>query len=96
MLEVFAFWARNEPAGAARRDFHAWLVGHYADSIQALRPDLSPEQSREVAVQVLTLTLGAWLTLGRSRPHLLDGSAARVKEVLLRAIDALVGVRLPW
>jgi AcrR family transcriptional regulator len=96
MLEVFAFWSRNEEAGAARRTFHAWLIGHYADSIQALRPELSPYQCREVALQVLTLTLGAWLTLGRSRPHLLDRSAARVKEALLRAVDALVGVPLPW
>jgi hypothetical protein len=45
---------------------------------------------------VLTLTLGAWLTLGRSRPHLLDRSSARVKEALLRAVDTLVGVPLPW
>jgi AcrR family transcriptional regulator len=96
MLEVFAFWARNETAGAARRDFHTWLVGHYTDSIQALRSDLSSRQCREVAVQVLTVTLGAWLTLGRSRPHLLDRSAARVKEVLLRAVESMVGVPLPW
>jgi hypothetical protein len=47
-------------------------------------------------VQVLTVTLGAWLTLGRSRPHLLDRSAARVKEVLLRAVESMVGVPLPW
>jgi AcrR family transcriptional regulator len=96
MLEVFAFWARNQQAGAARRAFHGWLIGHYADSIQALRPELSAEECREVALQVLTLTLGAWLTLGRSRPHLLDRSAARVKKTLLRAVDAIVGVPLPW
>ncbi len=96
MLEVFAFWSRNEEAGAARRTFHVWLIGHYADSIQALRPELSPYQCREVALQVLTLTLGAWLTLGRSRPHLLDRSAARVKAALLQGVDALVGVSLPW
>ena len=96
MLEVFAFWSRNEEAGAARRAFHVWLIGHYTDSIQALRPELSPLQCREIALQVLTLTLGAWLTLGSSRPHLLDRSAARVKEALLRAIDAMVGVPLAW
>jgi AcrR family transcriptional regulator len=96
MLEVFAFWARRKEAGAARHAFHAWLVGHYADAVQAMRPDLSPAQCREIAVQILTLTLGAWLTLGRSRPHLLDRSSQRVKEVLLRAVDALVGVPLPW
>lgn len=96
MLEVFAFWSRNEEAGATRRAFHVWLVGHYADSIQAMRPELSPYQCREIALQVLTLTLGAWLTLGRSRPQLLDRSGARVKEALLRAIDAMVGVSLPW
>ena len=96
MLEVFAFWARRSEARATRHEFHRWLVGHYADSVQALRPELSAEASREIAVQVLTLTLGAWLTLGRSRPHLLDRSAARVKETLLRAVDTLVGVELPW
>jgi AcrR family transcriptional regulator len=96
MLEVFAFWARRSEARLARHEFHRWLVGHYADAVQALRPELSPEACREIAVQLLTLTLGAWLTLGRSRPHLLDRSAARVKETLLHAVDALVGVRLPW
>jgi AcrR family transcriptional regulator len=96
MLEVFAFWARHEHSRAGRHAFHAWLVGHYADSIRSLRPELSDEQCREVALQVLTLTLGGWLTLGRSRPHLVDRSAARVKQILMRAVDALVGVELPW
>lgn len=96
MLEVFAFWARYEEAGAARQDFHAWLVGHYADSLQSLRPELSAVECREIGVQILTLTLGGWLTLGRSRPHLLDRSAGRVKEMLLRAVDRIVGVDLPW
>jgi AcrR family transcriptional regulator len=96
MLEVFAFWARNESAGAVRRAFHAWLVGHYTDSIRVLRPDLTQEGCRELALQLLTLSLGAWLTVGRSRPHLLDRSQARLKEVLLRAVDTLVGVELPW
>jgi AcrR family transcriptional regulator len=96
MLEVFAFWARRSEARAPRQEFHRMLVSHYADAVQALRPELPAESCREIAVQVLTLTLGAWLTLGRSRPHLLDRSAARVKETLLRAVDALVGVDLPW
>jgi AcrR family transcriptional regulator len=96
MLEVFAFWTRNEEAGAARRDFHRWMVRHYADWIRSLRPDFDDDRAKEAAFQVLTLTLGAWLTLGRSRPHLVERSQAKIKEVLMRAVDTLVGVPLPW
>jgi AcrR family transcriptional regulator len=95
MIELFAFWTRDERAGAARRDFQIWLVGHYADCIRALRPELSEPQAREQAFAVLTLTLGAWLTLGRSRPRL-EWSQSRLKEILTRAVDALVGTSLPW
>jgi AcrR family transcriptional regulator len=96
MLEVFAFWARHQEARASRHEFHGWLVGHYSDAVQVLRPELSTVECREIGFQVLTLGLGAWLTLGRSRPLLLGSDAARVKLALRRGVDALVGVRLPW
>ena len=95
MFEVFAFWARNASAGAARRGFHAWLVGHYADAIRVLRPDLSAERSRRRAAGPHP-DPRRLADAGSSRPHLLDGSQARLKEVLVHAVDALVGVELPW
>ena len=64
MLEVFAFWARLTEAGATRHEFHAWLVGHYADSVQALRPELSADAVPRDRVAGPDAHLGAWLTLG--------------------------------
>jgi AcrR family transcriptional regulator len=95
-FETFAYWARNAEAREPRQQWYVWLVGHYADLIHRLRPTLDAEDCRERGMQVLTLTLGAWVTLGRTRPVLIDKSTKRTKAALQRAVDAIVGTELPW
>jgi len=40
---------------------------------------------------VLTLILGAWVTLGRSHPHLLQDRSNAMIAALNEAIDRLIG-----
>jgi hypothetical protein len=77
-----------------RDAWYSWLVDHYVALFQQIRPELSAVQARTLAVQVLTLVLGAWMTLGRSRPKLLGRSTAEVREALLAGVEALIGVVL--
>jgi hypothetical protein len=95
-FETFAFWARDARAREGGHAWYEWLIGHYVGLIQLLQPELESEDAREYAFQILTLTLGCWLTLGRSRPALLDKSGEKARVAIQRGVDRLVGVELPW
>jgi len=90
-FEAFAHAARHPGARAERDDWYLWLADHYAALIQQIDPRLSREASEVRAYQVLTLILGAWVTLGRSRPHLLQDRSSAMIAALNEAIDLLIG-----
>jgi AcrR family transcriptional regulator len=94
IFESFAHFARNEARRRKRDAWYGWLVDHYGALLQQIRAELSAEQARTLAVQVLTMVLGAWVTLGRSRPKLIGRSTAEVREALLSGVEALIGVVL--
>ena len=94
IFESFAHFARNEASRRKRDAWYGWLVDHYVALLQQIRTELSAEQARTLAVQVLTLVLGAWITLGRSRPKLIGRSTAEVREALLSGVEVLIGVVL--
>lgn len=94
IFESFAHFARNAASRRMRDAWYGWLVDHYVALLQQIRPELSAAQARTLAVQVLTLVLGAWITLGRSRPKLIGRSTAEVREALLAGVEALIGVVL--
>jgi len=94
IFESFAHFARHAASRRPRDAWYGWLVEHYVALIHQIRPELSAAQARTLAVQVLTLVLGAWITLGRSRPKLLGRSTAEVREALLAGVEALIGVGL--
>lgn len=88
-FETFAHAARTPGARAKRDDWYLWLTGHYAALLRQLDPGLTAEAADARACQLLTLILGAWVTLGRSHPPLLGGAPA-MRAALLEAIDRLV------
>jgi len=93
-FEAFAFLARNAASRRRRDDWYAWLTEHYA----ALVADIAGVDSAEArrrAFQIVTLCLGAWLTLGKSRPDLVGRSAKVVKDALLDAVDRLLAPGSP-
>ncbi len=94
IFESFAYFARHAASRRTRDAWYGWLVAHYVALIQQIRPELSAAQARTLAVQVLTLVLGAWMTLGRARPKLLGRSTAEVREALLAGVEAVIGVVL--
>lgn len=95
-FEVYAYWARDVDARRPAHDWFEWLGAHYAELIQSISPALTPAECRERALQVITLSLGAWSTLGQTRPLLTDRAAGKVRQSLRRGVDSLIGVPLPW
>ncbi|MCP3986030.1 MAG: TetR/AcrR family transcriptional regulator [bacterium] len=89
-FESLAYWARNPEQRALRDEWYQWLHRSYAAIVQQARPDCSPAACRGKSYQLLTLTLGAWITLSTSRPNLLRKQAAGLKETLLEAARAIV------
>ena len=89
-FESLAYWARNPQQRALRDEWYQWLHRSYAAIVQRARPDCSPAACRGKSYQLLTLTLGAWITLSASRPNLLRKQAAGLKQILLEAARAIV------
>lgn len=89
-FESLAYWARHPEQRALRDEWYRWLHRSYAAIIQRARPDCSPAACSARSYQLLTLTLGAWITLSASRPPLLRKQAAGLKQTLLDAVRAIV------
>jgi len=89
-FESLAYWARNPQQRALRDEWYQWLHQSYATNVRRARPDCSLGACRAKSYQVLTLTLGAWITLSTSRPNLLRKQADGLKQTLLEAVRAIV------
>jgi AcrR family transcriptional regulator len=88
-FEAFAFLSRNDALRRRRDEWYAWLIDHYAALVGEIT-GRDAEDARACAFQILTLCLGAWITLGQSRPDLVGKSTKAVKRVVLEGIDALL------
>jgi AcrR family transcriptional regulator len=95
-FEVYAHWARDAEARKPAHEWFAWLASHYAELIRLIRPTLSRVECGERALQIITLCLGAWITLAETRPLVTDRAAGKVRRGLQRGVDSLVGAALPW
>jgi len=89
-LEGFAFLTRHPEDRAARDEWYRWLSEHYAALIAQLRPELPLQDCRVRAFQILTVCLGAWFTLGASRPKLTDRATDQLKRDLLDAVQRIL------
>lgn len=78
-LESFAHYLRNPELSERQSAWYHWIVGHYAALLGAIRPDLDETARQGRALALLTMGVGGWVTLGRSRPDwpALPGDAAR-------------------
>lgn len=88
-FEAFAYLARNADSRRRRDDWYAWLTDHYAALVADIA-GVDAADARRRAFQIVTLCLGAWVTLGKSRPDLVGKSAKAVKDALFDAIDRLL------
>ena len=95
-FEVYAHWARDADARKPAHEWFAWLASHYAELIRMIRPTLASPECGERALQIITLCLGAWITLSQTRPLLTERATVKVRRSLQRGVDSLVGTALPW
>ena len=93
-FESFAHLARHRASRNDRDAWYRWLTEHYAALLLQIRPTLAKAEARAIALQILTLTLGAWITLGRTRPELIGASGATVRAALIAGVESLVGASL--
>lgn len=89
-LGSFAHYLYNPTQLTRQSGWYHWIVGHYATLLAAIRPDLDEATRQGRALAILTMSIGAWVTIGRSRPQwpALGGSAAL--DALLAAIEHLI------
>ena len=89
-FERFAYLAREDEDRTMQDEWYGFLTGHYAGLLRQINPDASARACEFQAFHIVTLCLGAWMTLGRSHPDLLHERAEAVQDRLLEAIDGLL------
>lgn len=89
-FEHYAHMTRDGSDRAVRDEWYSWLLQHYAVLIQQVNTKLSKEDCETRAYQIITLCLGAWITLGKSRPRLIKGTAEQLKVRLSSLVDQLI------
>ena len=89
-FEEFAYLVRNEADRQIRDEWYAFLLEHYTALLQQIAPQANRDACESRGFQILTLCLGAWMTLGRSRPCLTDRQPHTLKEELLGMIREIV------
>lgn len=89
-LGSFAHYLYNPELLARQSSWYHWIAGHYAALLGVIRPELDEATRHGRALAILTMSIGAWVTIGRSRPQwpALDGHDA--KDALLDAIAQLI------
>lgn len=66
------------------------LERHYVGLIEQIHPEWDRQQCTDGSLQVLTLILGGWVTMGSSRPVYRRRSRTSLKSMLLCGIERLI------
>lgn len=91
-FEVLALVSRDPQIRRSRDAWYLSLTDAYATLIQEMAPELDFAESERRALQLLTLVLGSWMTMGRSRPYFLDDRSETLKATLFDAVEKIVGL----
>lgn len=89
-FETMAFWRRNPQYGEIRDRWYENMCRCYQQLIQQMHPDWAEPRCVEAAFQVLTLTLGGWVTAGHSRPIYKERTQEELTTTLLRGVERLI------
>ena len=89
-LGSFAHYLYNPELLARQSNWYHWIAGHYAALLAAIRPELDEETRHGRALAILTMCIGAWVTVGRSRPDWPTLPDARASDALLETIRCLI------
>jgi len=89
-LQSFAHYLYNPDLLSRQSSWYHWITGHYAALLGAIRPELDETSRHARALAVLTMCIGAWITVGRSRPAWPALPDEKTKTALLAAIELLI------
>jgi len=89
-LESFAHYLHKPDLFARQSHWYHWMAGHYAALLGAIRPDLNEGERQGRALAILTMSVGAWVTIGRSRPDWPGLPGDTASAGLLAAIEHLI------
>jgi AcrR family transcriptional regulator len=89
-LQSFAHYLYNPELLARQSSWYHWIAGHYAALLGTIRPELDDLSRQGRALALLTLSIGAWVTLGRSRPPWPALPPEGANAALIAAIEHLI------
>lgn len=89
-LQSFAHYLFSPDLLARQSAWYHWITGHYAALLAAIRPDLDESACNGRALAMLTLCIGSWITIGRSRPPSPALPGATAVAALRQAIGHLI------
>lgn len=89
-LRSFAHYVDNPDLLARQSGWYHWITGHYAALLAAIRPELDDQTRHGRALAILTMSIGAWITIGRSRTAWPDLPGDAASHALMAAIEHLI------
>ena len=81
---------QSPPFRDLRDAWYQTLERHYVELIKRIHPEWDKQQCNAASLQVLTLILGGWVTMGSSRPVHRRRSRTSLKLMLLRGIERVI------
>jgi AcrR family transcriptional regulator len=89
-LQSFAHYLYNPDLLSRQSSWYHWITGHYAALLGAIRPELDETARQARALAILTMSIGAWITVGKSRPSWPALPGDKAKAALLGTIEILI------
>ena len=89
-LQSFAHYLYNPDLLSRQSSWYHWIAGHYAALLGAIRPELDETTRQARALAILSMSIGAWITVGKSRPAWPGLADQDAKTALLDAIENLI------
>ena len=89
-LQSFAHYHYNPDLLSRQSSWYHWIAGHYAALLGAIRPELDETTRQARALAILSMSIGAWITVGKSRPAWPGLADQDAKTALLDAIENLI------
>ena len=89
-ISSFAHYLYNPEFLTRQSSWYHWITGHYAALLGVIRPELDEATCNGRALAILTMSIGAWITVGKSRPPWPVLPGKQSKTALLAAIGHLI------
>lgn len=89
-LQSFAYYLYRPELLSRQSSWYHWIASHYAMLLGSIRPELDAAERTGRALAIISLCIGAWVTVGQSRPSWPDLPGGNPAAHLLAAIETLI------